>query len=170
MNTFWLKIAGVVVLVVVAIVVIATFTGKSEPKKPLKTVYDQWDEDEKELTAEPQFKEPPMQQQTTQQPPQKKVMKPVEPVAKPQFKELSTEERVEAEQKWQWALNQRKMGRLPGVKLGYKNMVDTCREIIQRWPESEYAFYAKRALADLPERYKKMYNITDEETNLGNLK
>ena len=170
MNTFWLKIAGVVVLVVVVIVVIATFTGKGEPKKPLKTVYDQWDEDEKKLTAEPQLKEPPAQQQSTQQPTRQKVVKPAEPVAEPEFKKLSPEEQVEAERLWQWALNQRKMGRLPGVKLGYKNMVDTCREIIKMWPESEYAFYAKRALADLPERYKKMYNITDEETNLGNLK
>jgi len=169
MNTFWLKIAGVVVLVVVVIVAIATFTGKDESKQQ-KTIYDQWEQDEKELTAEPQFKEPPAQQQTSQQPPRKRVVKPAEPVAKPKFKELSVEEQVEAEQKWQWALNQRKMGRLPGVRLGYKNMVDACREIIQRWPESEYAFYAKRALADLPERYKKMYSITDEETELGNVK
>ena len=35
---------------------------------------------------------------------------------------------------------------------------------------SEYAFYAKRALADLPERYRKMYNITKEEIDLGNFK
>lgn len=168
MNTFWLKIAGVVVLVVVVIVAIATFTGKDESKKPLKTIYDQWDEDEKELTAEPQLKEPSAQQQTAQPPPRKRVVKPARPVTKPEFKKLSPEEQVEAEQKWQWALNQRKMGRLPGM--GYKNMVDTCREIIERWPESEYAFYAKRALADLPQRYRKMYKITDEETNLGNLK
>jgi type IV secretory pathway VirB10-like protein len=164
MNTFWLKIAGVVVLVAAVIVAIATFTGKGKPEKPLKTIYDQWDEDEKELTAEPQLKE----SSTQQQPPQKKVVKPAEPVKEPVFKELSPEEQVEAEQKWQWALNQRKMGRLPGM--GYKNMVGACREIIQRWPESKYAFYAKRALADLPDRYRKMYKITDEETDLGSFK
>jgi hypothetical protein len=60
------------------------------------------------------------------------------------------------------------MGRLP--VMGYGQMVKTCRDIIRRWPESEYAFYAKRALADLPERYRKMYNITKEEIDLGNLK
>jgi outer membrane protein assembly factor BamD (BamD/ComL family) len=60
------------------------------------------------------------------------------------------------------------MGRLPAIT--YKQMVDNCREIIRRWPGSEYAFYAKRALADLSDRYKKMYNITDEETDLGDFK
>jgi hypothetical protein len=168
MNTFWLKVAGVVVLVVVVIVAIATFSGKGEPKKPLKTVYDQWDEDQKKLTAKPQVKEPNTQQQSTQQPPPQRVVKSTGPVTEPEFKELSPEEEVEAERLWQWALDQRKMGRLPGMS--YRKMVDACREIIKKWPESKYAFYAKRALADLSDKYKKMYNITNEETNLGNLK
>jgi hypothetical protein len=46
--------------------------------------------------------------------------------------------------------------------MSYKQMVDTCREIIRRWLERKYAFGAKRALGDLPERYHKMYNITKE--------
>ena len=158
MNTLWPKIAGIVVLAVIVIVAITIFTGKEESQQ--KTVYDQWEEDEKKLTAEPQFKEPP----TRQQPAQRKPVKSTEPAATPTFKELTIEEQVEAEQKWQWVLSQRKMARLPGMS--YKRMVDTCREIIRRWPESKYAFYAKRTLADIPERY----DITDEETNLGNLK
>jgi len=87
---------------------------------------------------------------------------------KPQFKQLSPEEEIEAQKLWVWVENQRKMGRLP--VMGYGQMVKTCRDIIQRWPESKYAFFAKRALGDLPERYRKMYNITDEEIDLGNLK
>jgi hypothetical protein len=67
-------------------------------------------------------------------------------------------------------MTERKMGRLPGIRLGYKNMVDHCREIIRRWPDSKYAFNAKRLLADIPERYRKMYNITKEEIDLGSLK
>lgn len=51
--------------------------------------------------------------------------------------------------------------------MSYKQMVDTCREIIRRWPDSKYAFDAKRALADLPERYHKMYNIAKEEIDLS---
>jgi hypothetical protein len=78
------------------------------------------------------------------------------------------EDEIQAQRLWAWVMNQRKMGRLP--VMGYGQMVKTCRDIIQRWPESEYAFYAKRALADLPEHYRKMYRITDEEIDLGNLK
>jgi hypothetical protein len=92
---------------------------------------------------------------------------PAEP-PKPQFKELEMEDEIEAQKLWIWVENQRKMGRLP--VMGYGQMVKGCRDIIKRWPESKYAFFAKRALADLPERYRKMYNITDEEIDLGNLK
>lgn len=171
MNTFWLKVAGIVVIVVVVIVVIGIFTGGDE-SKPRKTVYDQWEEDENELTAEPRFREPTTPQRPARPTTQSRTVEPspAEPIEppKPQFKKLSPEKQMEAERLWQWALEQRKMGRLPGMS--YKKMVDTCREIIHRWPESEYAFYAKRALADLSERYKEMYNITEEETDLGNFK
>jgi len=169
MNTFWLKFAGVALIVVVVVVAIGYFTGgKPEPKQPTKTIYDQWDEDEKELTAEPQYKETAAPQEPIPQPTeQNTTVQPVEP-PKPQFKKLLPEDDIEAQRQWQWVLNQRKMGRLP--VMGYGQMVKTCRDIIQRWPGSEYAFYAKRALADLSERYKKMYNITDEETDLGDFK
>ncbi len=168
MNTFWLKIAGFAVLVVVAIVGITVLTSseprqarKREPEPREKTVYDQWEEDENELTAEPQYKESPAISPSVQQ------TTPVAP-PKPEFKKLNEIEDIQAQQLWEWVKNQRKMGRLP--VMGYGQMVKTCRDIIRRWPESEYAFYAKRALADLPERYHKMYNITKEEIDLGNLK
>ncbi len=168
MNTFWLKIAGVAVLVVVVIVGITVFMSsepkqarEQEPEPRKKTVYDQWEEDENKLSAEPQYKEPPATTPSVQQ------TIPVAP-PKPEFKKLSETEEIQAQQLWEWVKNQRKMGRLP--VMGYGQMVKTCRDIIRRWPESEYAFYAKRALADLPERYHKMYNITKEEIDLGNLK
>ena len=172
MNTFWLKIAALAVVVVVAIVLISFVISEPAPKpeERQKTVYDQWEEDDKRLMAEPQFEEPPAprlpvpppaQAETTQQ------SASAEPL-RPQFKELSMEEDLEAQKLWIWVENQRKMGRLP--VMGYGQMVKGCRDIIQRWPQSKYAFYAKRALADLPERYHKMYNITEEEIDLGNLK
>ena len=168
MNTFWLKIAGVAVFVVVVIVGITVFTSSEpeqarerEPKPREKTVYDQWEEDEKKLSAEPQYRESPATSPSVQQ------TTPVAP-PKPEFKKLNEIEEIQAQQLWEWVKNQRKMGRLP--VMGYGQMVKTCRDIIQRWPESEYAFYAKRALADLPQRYHKMYNITKEEIDLGNLK
>ena len=157
MNTFWLKIIGLAVVVVGVIFLISVFSSRtdSEHKEPQKTVYDQWEEDDKRLRAEPQYQEPPA---TPAAPP------------KPEFKKLNEIEEIQAQRLFEAAMTERKMGRLPGVKLGYKNMVDHCREIIRRWPDSEYAFDAKRLLADIPERYHKMYNITKEEIDLGNLK
>jgi len=177
MDTIWLKIVGFAVLVVGVIVLIGILT--SSTKGPEKTIYDQWEQDDKELLAEPEYKEPPVPATPVQQPaPTPSVQQPIQaapaqtaqPVEqpKPQFKELEMEDEFEAQKLWIWVENQRKMGRLP--VMGYGQMVKSCRDIIQRWPESKYAFFAKRALADLPERYRKMYNITKEEIDLGNLK
>lgn len=180
MNTFWLKIAGLMVLALGVIVVVSMITSgpesppsqQQEPEQRQKTVYDTWEEDDKRLMAEPQLKEPSApnasDQQTTIAQVAASGQSIPQPLAMPQFKKLSEEEDFEAQKLWMWVENQRKMGRLPVVS--YKQMVDTSRQIIQRWPESKYAFFAKRALADLPDRYKKMYNITKEETDLGNLK
>ncbi len=164
MNTFWLKIAGVAVLVVGVIFLKSVFLPgtDSEPKEPQKTVYDQWEEDDKRLRAEPQYNEPPATTPSVQQ------TRPVAP-PKPEFKKLNEIEEIQAQRLFEAAITARKMGRLPGIRLGYKNMVDHCREIIRKWPDSEYAFNAKRLLADIPQRYHKMYNITKEEIDLGNL-
>ncbi len=170
MNTFWLKIAGIAVLVMGVIILITVFTSgtDSEPKEPQKTVYDQWEEDEKKLSAEPQYIAPPDTNEPAQQDSQTAQQTAQVAPPKPVFKPLGEIEEIQAKQLWEWVKSQRKMGRLP--VMGYGQMVKTCRDIIRRWPESEYAFYAKRALADLPERYRKMYNITKEEIDLGNLK
>jgi len=161
MNTFWLKIAGLAIVVVGVIILISVFSGsqtqtapESEPKP--KTIYEQWERDDKRLRAEPQ----PIEQPKTDSLGQSTVQQ-----RQPQFKVLSPEDEIEAQQKWEWVVTQRKMARLP--IMSPKQMVDTCREIIQRWPQSKYAFLAKRALADLPEKYHQMYNITKEETNLS---
>lgn len=169
MNTFWLKVVGIVVAVVGVIILVNALLPKSEPE-PQKTVYDVWEKDDKRLRAEPLLNEPttspnqPMQPQEQQVTPQTVTVEPPEP----KFKELSEEEKIEAERLWEWVVTQRKMGRLP--MMGYKQMVDTCREIIRRWPDSKYAFMARRALADIPERYREVYHITKEEIDLGNLK
>jgi hypothetical protein len=184
MNTIWLKISGLVVLIIAGIVLVSFFTSGTDsgPKElkqveqPAKTIYEQWDKDDKKLLAEPQYKEPPAPAPSAQQPapaesnqPPSQIV-PAQPAEQqmPQFKELELEDEIEAQKLWTWVENQRKMGRLP--VMGYGQMVKGCRDIIQRWPESKYAFFAKRALADLPERYREMYNVTKEEIDLGNLK
>jgi len=77
------------------------------------------------------------------------------------FKELLVEQQTDAEQLFEMALAQRKMGRLPGVRYG--QMVQYCRMIIERYPDSEYAYKARRMLAEVPKRYWDRYKITEKE-------
>ena len=180
MNTFWLKIAGLAVIVLGLVFLVNVFLSKTEPgsEPEQKTIYDQWEQDDERLRAKPQLKEQPTPEPSVEPENVKQAIEPaktVEPTrtvepAKPQFKELSLEDRVQAEKLFNLAIQERKMGRLPVIKLGYRKMAGHCREIIRRWPDSVYAFKAKRMLADIPERYRKMYNITNEEIDLGNLK
>ncbi len=177
MSTFWLKVAGIVVVVVIVIILISTFTSsnrqpamqqKPQKQEVAKNIYEQWDKDDQRLRAEPEplvIPQPnqPQQQTQTQQQSETQQTKIINPV----FRELSIEEKVAAEKLYEMAITERKMGRLPGVRLGYKKMVDHCREIIQRWPDSEYAFKAKKMLADIPPRYHEMYNITKDELDLS---
>ena len=169
MDKFWLKIVGFAVVVLGLIILVKVFsTSETEPQTKPKTVYDVWEQDDKRLRAEPEFKEPPQTGQSKS--PKSRQVVVQKPELKPEFEELSFEDEFQAGKLLNLAIQERKMGRLPGIRLGYKKMVDHCREIIQRWPDSEYAFKAKRMLRDIPQRYRKMYNITDQEIDLGNLK
>ena len=148
MNTFWLKTAGLVVVVGGLIILVNVLsTPESEPKPEPKTFYDVIEEDDKRLRAEPKFED-------INQAPQ--------PV--PEFKELTEIESVEAERLFEFAVQQRKIGRLPTT--GFKPMVDACREIIRRFPGSEFDYKARRMLADIPQRYRERYKITEEEIDL----
>jgi hypothetical protein len=48
-----------------------------------------------------------------------------------------------------------------------KLMVDSCRQIIRRWPDSWCAYRAKQLMADLPEQDQKRYSITKEELDVS---
>ena len=157
MNTFWLKMAALVVVVIGLIILVNVFLySKAEPKTRPKTFYDAVEQDDKRLRAEPEVK----------QPPQAGSQRAEIESTKPQFKELSPEDKLQAEKLFEMALAHRKMGRLPGM--GYKQMVDYCRQIIDKFPDSSYAFKARRMLGDIPKRYWKQYNITKEEINPPN--
>ena len=147
MNTFWLKIAVFAVVIMGAIVLVNKISrSKTELAPRPKTFSDVIREDDKRLRAEPEA-----------------VVKP----AKRQFKELSEIEKVDAERLFEVALQHRKMGRLPVAGgAGYRTMVDCCRQIIKKYPDSVYAFKARRMLADIPQRFRARYKITDEEINL----
>ena len=86
----------------------------------------------------------------------------------PQFEKLTPEDEAEANRLWGEVLDQRVKMRLPSRDSASGNqMVKKCRDIISRWPQSEYAFKAKRALADLSDEQRKMYNITNEEITIS---
>jgi hypothetical protein len=158
MNTIWLKIVAVVVVVLVAIVLFSKIANhKSEPVVE-KTLRDTLREDEKRLRAEPNVVESnvPAQPAAGQQ---------AAIAERPKFRELTEEENAGASQLFELAITQRKMGRLPGIHYGA--MVQYCREIIEKYPGSEYAYKAKRMLADIPASYRERYHITDDEINLN---
>ncbi|MHC4260702.1 MAG: hypothetical protein ACYSTF_09895 [Planctomycetota bacterium] len=157
MNTFWLKIAGIIV-VILGVIVLVNALSSSGPEgekeyKP-KTFGEQLREDDKRLRADPELREPAANEGSE--------------ADKPLFRELSEIERIDAERLFNVALQHRKMGRLQGI--GLRTMVDCCRQIIERYPDSKYAFKAKRMLADIPERFRSRYDITEEEIDLGDWK
>jgi outer membrane biosynthesis protein TonB len=82
-----------------------------------------------------------------------------------EFVELNQAEETQAQRLFEHALQQRKMARLPGTPYG--NMVDYCRQIIEKFPGSEYAWKARRMLGEVPRRYWSRYDITEDEIITG---
>ncbi len=180
MNTIWMKIAAVAVVIVVALIVVGKFssnepttappTPSQETERP-KTVYDSFDRDDKEFGVKFQDEEPvaaapaptPTPPATPQ--PEATAQTPPAPPAQPRFEKLPLEQEVEAQRFHSMALAERKRSRLP--MMTPKLMVDYCRELIRRWPKSEYAFKAKLMLADIPERFKEMYKVTPAEMDVS---
>jgi len=174
MNTFWLKVVGAVIVVVGIIVLISMFTsnGTQEPEQPKKTFYDQAEEDKQRFLTEPKAVDSGGQDQATEN---RTVAEHVQPAIEPPkptrpiqlyFKELGEIDKIEAERLLKVAVPGFSIGRLPMT--GYKQLnVDLCRRIIRRWPDSYYAYQAKRMLANLPPRYQTRYKITKEEMDIS---
>lgn len=181
MNTIWLKIAGVIVAVVLIFVLVMVLTSpeteeptqSEQPVKP-ENFAQQVEADKKKFLTEPQPVEEKAEE--TQQPviedqnlpEQVQVVQETKQEPQPEtlyFKELNEIEKIEAERLLNTAVPGRSIGRLPMT--GFKLMVDTSRQIIKKWPESWYAYRAKQLLAEMPERFKRRYNVTPEEMDLS---
>lgn len=167
MNTFWLKMAGFVIVVLAAIFLMRNFSAFTvKPEAKPKTFYDVAAEDDRRLRSDTE----PLKSQETEANLQTKQVPRAELKAKveqPQpEKEIPIEDQVQAERLFEMALAQRKMGRLPGVS--YKLMVDYCRKIIEKYPDSPQAPKARRMLGEVPKQYWGQYNITEEEVNPAN--
>ena len=154
MNTVWLKIMVLAVLIAVGVVLYSKLVNeRPKQEEPAKTLGATLREDEKRLRAEPNV--------------------PVQPEAgpnavtaeQPRFRKLTEEEEAGASQLFELAITQRKIGRLPGMHYG--PMVQYCREIIEKYPDSEYAYKAKRMLGDIPASDRERYHITPDELDLS---
>jgi len=176
MSTFWLKVAAVAVVVLGSIVAVISFLPSSK-KSPPKTFYDVAEQDREKFLSKPEPVSPTESETPTPE------HKPNEKTSASRFtgtehelpespktitlyfSELSEIENIEAERLLNVAVPGRSIGRLPGP--GFKLMVDSCRQIIDRWPESWYAYRAKQMLADMPERFRPRYDITEEELDMS---
>jgi hypothetical protein len=182
MNTIWLKLAGAVVAIIVVLVVVGQFTGNKSPSTPApaaqgeqtRTVYDSFARDDKKFGVKFEGQEQPEPNAAAQAAaptPQTPVAQtpvaqaPPQPQKQLYFEKLPIEAEVEAQRLHSMALEERKRSRLPGMTA--KGMVDYCRQIILKWPRSEYAYKAKLMLADIPERFKEMYKVTPKETDVS---
>ncbi|MFA5251336.1 MAG: hypothetical protein WC454_01975 [Phycisphaerae bacterium] len=188
MNTFWLKIAAIAVVVAVVIVLIGVFSSSERPQpltketvtepvnKPVKNFPEQVEKDREKFLSPPKqpvnkpAEEPVKQQVQEQNQPadSQTPSQPVQPPAQPAqlyFSPLSEIDNVEAERLLNVAVPGRSIGRLPMT--GYKLMVDTCRQIISKWPDSWYAYNAKKMLIDMPVRFRERYQITQQELDIS---
>jgi type IV secretory pathway VirB10-like protein len=169
MDTSWLKYAAAL-LIIGAVVVFVKHLSHSKPQKTQpqeKTFNDVIKEDDERLRAdvkpEPQAPSLETVRKTGTVPPPKTAQ--LQDQNKPESEEeLPIEYEVQAQQLFELALTQRKMGRLPRV--GNALTVKYCRRIINEFPKSSYAPKARAILRDLPEEERIRYNITDEEMGL----
>jgi type IV secretory pathway VirB10-like protein len=195
MNSIWLKIAGVAVVAVIVFVVVGRFksgntSSSSTPTETRqterqKTFYDMAERDRqfakvpKEAEAQPAEEQTPAATPPAPQPPQPPVQSPPQPPADSYvmpstitqrvqlyFKPLSEEDQMQAQQLLSWAATSRSIGRLPMMS-SYGQMVRSCRDVISRWPNSYYAFQAKRALEDISTSSRaRTSNITRQEMDI----
>jgi hypothetical protein len=47
------------------------------------------------------------------------------------------------------------------MRVGFNLTVQNCKQIIRDYPGTAYAYQAKRILADIPERYRVNYKLTE---------
>lgn len=167
MNTFWAKIVGFAVIIFALIILVKVFSpSKTEPEPEPKTFQDVVEQDKREFLTEPKSEES-AEQKPQLQPTEKQVPADMN-TAKPitiYCSELSDIDKIEAERLLNMAVPGRSIGRLPMT--GFKLMVNSCRQIIQKWPDSWYAYRAKQMLADMPERFRERYKVTEEELDLS---
>jgi hypothetical protein len=191
-----MKIAAVAVVLVVALVVGSKFMSSDESpsappeKEEPKTIYDMAERDkqfgeapkpaetttvpEPEPEPAPEAAPPTQAAEATPQPPAPSPAPAPSGVVLPSsitrpttlyFKPLGEIEEIEAQRIMPVTTAARSIGRLPVTH--FKLMVDGCRQILQKWPDSWYAFRAKQMLEEMPERFWRNYKVTEQELDIS---
>lgn len=162
----------IVILIVVIIAVIVGIVAlmpkeEAQPKEPPKTIYDMAKKDRAELLAEPDANDFENEQSTSNAEQQEEQAEPEKPAAPTvlYFKEVDEIEQIEADNILANVPQWRTIGRMPFT--GYNIMVQSCRQLMQRFPGTIYDYKARRALAQIPEQYRQRYKITDDEVDLN---
>jgi len=180
MNTFWLKIAAGAVAIIVLIVVIGSLLPSGEKPADQPDFGDMVERDREKFLTKPKKVESREDEvksgkdgknemgDQTNEVPGKRVLRTQETPREVTlyFKPLPEIEEIQAEKLLNAAVPGRSMTRLP-MNPGQALVVPNCRQIIQRWPDSFYAYQAKQVLADLPERVKRRANITEQEIDVS---
>lgn len=186
MNTFWLKIAGGVLVLFIVLIVGASFLSSDKPaarpapepevsqEPKSKTIYDMAEEDKQKYSV-PAETSPPAESPVANTPvtePEPTPPMQAEPSPAPTppppsviyVKPLGEIDRIQAEKLLNFSTPAKTMGRM---RIGYKLMTDNCKRIIKDYPDSVFAFRAKQMLADMPERYRTNYKITDAHMDIS---
>jgi len=176
MNTFWLKFAGIVLGLFVVLIVAARFLSPDASTTPTETspepesrdIYQQAQEDQERFSVPPAEAPVPEPEAVPSEPESAAAPVPAEteaalpPVAQPTLiyvKPLDEIDSIQAQRLLNAAIPGRSMGRM---RVGFNLTVQNCRQIIRDYPDSVYAFQAKRILADIPERYRETYKLTEQ--------
>lgn len=181
MNTFWLKLAGIVLGLFVVLIVAARFLSpdgsttpsETSPEPEPKDIYQQAREDQERFSVPPAEATVPEPEAAPSEP-ESAAAEPASepasaeteatppPVAQPTLiyiKPLDEIDSIQAQRLLNAAIPGRSMGRM---RVGFNLTVQNCRQIIRDYPDSVYAFQAKRILADIPERYRETYKLTEQ--------
>ena len=179
MSGVWVKIAIFAILVVGVIVGISVLSpGEKPPPQGPQTYQEHVARDREKFAIDyenqslPESRARPAADEPSGQPQTPAAQSPALQQPAPErlkFVELEIEDQMQAERLYQMAMNERSMGRLPGVGK-YRRMVEYCKQVIKQYPGTVYAYRAKQMMADIPREYQEQFGVTAEELDLSEFK
>ena len=162
MNNFWVKIV-IFGIIVAGLIVMVNFLSNTKSH----TVSEPESAEKVENIAPPEpVSQPEVKQPVAEQPVQTPdTDKPVvqQPEQIPQIDEDSPEN-IDAQRLYSMAEFESKLARKP--MMTYYKMVNYCRQILEKYPNTIYAEKARALLRKMPEHERSKYNITDKELGL----